>query len=91
MIYPRLREALDLRNRIFHYEPIYHWTLPSKAMSLKERHQRLCEVISWICPVQSVFLKGLDRFREVHDEGKERYFEKVQLAFWEDEEQAKEE
>ncbi len=62
-LYPRLKEQLDLRNRIFHHEPIYHWR------DLIEKYDRLCELLAWIEPDQLHFLRSLDRFREIHEAG----------------------
>ena len=86
IIYPRLREVLDLRNRIFHHEPIYHWTYVADSTSLIARHQRLCEVIAWMCCVQPLFLHGIDRFLEVHNRGFEPFIEAAEFAFLQDEE-----
>ena len=92
-VYPRLRAALDLRNRVFHNEPIYHWSeriVPGVAASLKARHTNLREVVSWMCPVQPTFLESLDRFEKVHDAGWEGLFDDVQMAFLVEEERARE-
>lgn len=86
IIYPRLREVLDLRNRIFHHEPIYHWTYVAGSTSLIARHRNLCEVIAWMCRVQPLFLQGIDRFLEVHNGGFEPFIETAEFAFLQDEE-----
>ena len=87
VIYPRLREALDLRNRVFHHEPIYHWTLGIGANTLVERYNRLREVITWMCEVQPFFLEAVDSFMAVHNEGRKPYIEAAEFAFLRDEEQ----
>jgi hypothetical protein len=81
IIYPRLRDILELRNRVFHHEPIYHWTLPNARPSLMERYEKMCEVIGWMCPVQRTFLGEMDRFIKVHDAGRQPYLEATELAF----------
>lgn len=92
-IYPRLREVVDLRNRIFHNEPIYHWSNKTPGQSavspsLLDRYQRLRETIGWMCDVQLLFLDPLDRFEKVHAEGWEAFLDEVQFAFLTDEEKA---
>lgn len=62
-LYPRLKEQHDLRNRIFHHEPIYHWK------DLAEKHARLYELLRWIEPDQLHFLQAIDRFESVHQAG----------------------
>ena len=85
VIYPRLSEILRLRNRVFHHEPIYHWTLATDGTSLKAHHTRLCEVVSWMCQVQPLFLKAVDRFTSVHDAGAKCYFDSAAFAIIQDE------
>ena len=90
-VYPKLRAILDLRNRIFHNEPIYHWSeriVPNVSPALKDRHRSLRETIGWMCAVQPVFLDSLDRFEKVHSAGWEALLEEVQFAFLTDEEHA---
>jgi hypothetical protein len=87
VIYPRLLEILNLRNRAFHHEPIYHWTYVSDNTSLFARHSRLWEVISWMCQVQPFFLQAIDRFVRVHNGGSKPYLDEVSFAFLQNEEQ----
>lgn len=84
IIYPRLREVLDLRNRVFHHEPIYHWTFVTGDTSLTERHRRLCEIISWMCCVQPFFLQPVDSFAAVHQAGTGPLLEAAEFAFLQD-------
>jgi len=86
IIYPRLREALDLRNRVFHHEPIYHWTFLADDTSLISRHRRLCELVSWMCCIQPFFLQSVDHFISVHQNGTKPYLEAAEFAFLQDEE-----
>lgn len=87
VIYPRLSEVLDLRNRVFHHEPIYHWTYHSGNTSLKAYHARLCEVVAWMCQTHPLFLDAVDRFVGVYDEGTQPYFDSASFAFLQDEDQ----
>ena len=87
IIYPRLLEILNLRNRVFHHEPIYHWTYVSDDRSLLAHHLRLYEVVSWMCQVQPFFLDAVDRFIQVHNEGTQPYFDAASFAFLQDEDQ----
>ncbi len=88
IVYPRLREVLDLRNRVFHHEPIYHWTYVADDTSLMARHRRLCEVVSWMCHVQPLFLQAADRFVKVHQHGTRTFLEASEFAFLQDEERS---
>ncbi len=89
VVYPRLREVLDLRNRVFHHEPIYHWTYVVDDTSLIARHRRLCEVVSWMCRVQPLFLQAMDRFVRVHQQGLQPFLEASEFAFLQDEERGR--
>ena len=62
-LHTRLHEILDLRNRVFHQEPIHHWR------DLADKHKRLQEVLGWIEPDQLAFLQALDRFETTHQAG----------------------
>lgn len=58
-ISPRIQKIRKLRNRVFHYEPIWHWK------DLSEQHDLLVEVIKWMSLDVRVLLDDLDRFHEV--------------------------
>jgi hypothetical protein len=73
VIYPRLREILDIRNRVSHHEPIYHWASFPGDKNLKQYYHRLIELLGWMCPVQSPILAAVDRFNEVYDDGPAAY------------------
>ena len=81
IVYPRLRDVLELRNRVFHHEPIYHWTFSNARPSLMERYKKMRDVIGWMCPIQQTFLGEIDRFEKVHDAGHRPYEEAAELAF----------
>jgi hypothetical protein len=51
----RLEKIRKLRNRIFHFEPVWYF-------NLKERHNEIIEVLSWIEPAMVEMLKPADRF-----------------------------
>lgn len=60
----RLNRFRHLRNRVFHYEPIWDWE------NLPQLHQDMLDTIGWMCPAtQTVSLK-MDRFPEVYRIGK---------------------
>lgn len=52
-----------LRNRVFHYEPIWHWA------DLKQQYSEVIEAIGWINPIGLELLSGIDRFGSVYDKG----------------------
>ena len=59
-IRPRLEQIKDLRNRISHYEPIWH-------LDMLKEHQLLQEALGWLSPPEVTdFVKGSDRFLAVH-------------------------
>jgi hypothetical protein len=81
LIYPRLHAMLDLRNRVFHHEPIYHWALPSRTESLSQRVESLIEVIGWIDDCQPQFLSEISRFRTIHDTGRQKLLDSAEFTF----------
>ena len=52
----------NLRNRVFHYEPIWHW------QDLKEQYQAILLAIHWIEP-KALVLCEFDRFLTVYHKG----------------------
>ena len=58
----RFNEVRNLRNRIFHHEPIWYWPLPDK-------HRRVLEAIGWIEPAMAELISTVDRFPDVYAEG----------------------
>lgn len=62
-----LRARLDgirrLRNRVFHFEPIW------KLSGLKQRHFDILETIGWINPAFRDMTERVDRFNQVFDDG----------------------
>lgn len=56
----RLRQ---LRNRVFHHEPIWHWR------DLPQRHQDALALLAWLNPSVATLASSLDRFPAVHQRG----------------------
>lgn len=63
----RLNKIRQLRNRIFHHEPIWHWR------DLRRQHAELLEAIYWINPAMMKFVKELDRFPVILEKGYDGY------------------
>ena len=66
-LYRRLNRIRRLRNRVFHYEPIWHWP------DLRERHRLILQTIAWISPAMLSLARLLDRFSDVYTGGIEPY------------------
>jgi hypothetical protein len=67
VFYARLDEIRDLRNRAFHYEPLWYW------QDLVERHSRGCDFLRWLSPEVAALVSKMDRFDEVFERGVESY------------------
>jgi len=52
-----------LRNRVFHYEPVWH------RRDLAQRHQDILAAIGWVSPVLAETAAPLDRFPAVYAPG----------------------
>ncbi len=59
----RFHNARNLRNRIFHHEPIW------ASKNLSRQHQNILEAIAWIEPAAKDFVMSIDRFPEVYKAG----------------------
>ena len=55
-----------LRNRVFHYEPIWHWK------DLSQQHDSITHLTSSLSPSAAKYLTILDQFKEVHVNGKSK-------------------
>ncbi|MGO8671795.1 MAG: Abi family protein, partial [Capsulimonadaceae bacterium] len=86
VIYARLNRILVLRNRVFHHEPVYHWTLSKDESSLLRYHDTIIEIMGWMSTSQPIALSAIDRFRAVHDNRHHAFLDCVDLAFLEAEE-----
>jgi len=67
----RLNRIRDLRNRIFHHEPIWHW------MDLGQKHGELLEAIYWINPSLRLSVDIIDNFPKVFQRGPAFYHERL--------------
>ena len=63
----RLDSIRRLRNRVFHFEPI--WKLPD----LRQQHFNILETIIWINPRFREMTELVDRFPQVFDDGPAAY------------------
>lgn len=59
----RFNKIRLLRNRIFHYEPIWHW------VDLKQQYEDLLEALHWIEPKTAELLSKNCRFLSVYQNG----------------------
>ena len=57
---PRLNRIRHLRNRVFHHEPIWHWS------NLAQQHAAALDLIGWFSPALRSTIEPGDRFRSVH-------------------------
>lgn len=64
-IFQRLRRTRHLRNRVFHYEPIWDWD------NLDGYHREILDLIRWINPDMAEMVGLADRFPEVYAQGPE--------------------
>ena len=55
--------VLDLRNRVFHYEPIWYWE------SLPKQHDEILETITWINPSMAGLVRLTDHFPDAYNFG----------------------
>ena len=65
----KLNDVRRLRNRVFHYEPVWSLTSPT----LRERHAEILEVTGWISPTLRATVELVDRFPDVHGQGRAAY------------------
>lgn len=66
---PRLERTRQLRNRIFHHEPIWNWSNPALA----PQHAEILETLHWLNPAIAETIGLLDRFPAVHRDGLQPY------------------
>ena len=66
-LHTQLEDIRLFRNRVFHYEPIWH--LPD----LPEQHRLILETIGWISPAMLEMTLLLDRFDSVYTRGSQPY------------------
>ena len=62
----RLVPIRNLRNRVFHHEPIWYW------QNLQDCHAEVLETIGWINPDMQIVAKTVDRFSDTYMHGLEK-------------------
>ena len=60
----RLNKIRLLRNRVYHYEPIWHY------YDLKQQHKEILKAIAWIEPATAELLKPVDHFPDCNTQEK---------------------
>lgn len=68
---PLLNRVRHLRNRVFHYEPVWHW------QNLHEQHALTLELLGWFSPELLAALRPNSRFDAVHGTGAQPFREQV--------------
>ena len=68
----RFHRVRQLRNRVFHHEPIWHWH------DLVQQHQHILEALAWIDPTVCTFAQCLDRFPQVYRQGQPPFEQLIQ-------------
>jgi hypothetical protein len=59
----QLNRIRNLRNRVFHYEPIWHWN------DLPQQHQNILNLLQWLSPTASQHIALFDHFQDMHQQG----------------------
>ena len=70
----RLEEVRTLRNRVFHHEPVWHYS------DLQRQHGLIIETIGWINSAMRRFVEMLDRFPETYAKGAAYYEQELVSA-----------
>ena len=68
----RMNGIRNLRNRVFHHEPVWHWS------DLVNHHDKILEGIHWINPPLKEYVEHLDRFRDIYRKGPVSYHDSLQ-------------
>jgi len=66
-VYDRIEKIRKLRNRVYHYEPIFHWK------DIDKQHDEILEMIGWLNQPMLEVAKMLDRFPVVYSRGTQDY------------------
>lgn len=61
----RFNKIRNLRNRVFHHEPIWYWR------DLQQQHQDILDVLGWVSPEMKELVIMIDRFDMVYEKGVE--------------------
>jgi len=64
-----------LRNRIFHYEPIWHWK------DLSDQYSSIINLTKGLSPSASKFLNTFDQFKEIYSNGRSQIEIKLKKEF----------
>ena len=62
----RFNKIRNLRNRVFHHEPIWYW------QDLAQQHQDMLEALSLIAPAMLELEMTVDRFDDTYYNGLEK-------------------
>ncbi len=68
----RMHQLRLLRNRVFHYEPIWHWR------NLPQQQAELRQTLQWFEPALLGLLRGPHSFEEIYSQGARAYEVDVQ-------------
>jgi len=67
----RFNRIRNLRNRVFHHEPIWYW------QDLAQQHVDILEAIAWIEPAMRDLACAIDRFPDVYQQGLQEIEQKL--------------
>jgi len=59
----RFNKIRNLRNRVFHHEPIWYW------QDLQQQHQNMVETLGWMAPAVTELVMTVDRFEDTYNNG----------------------
>ncbi len=71
LIAAKIDDIRNFRNRIFHYEPIYHQN------NLEEKHKEIFEILGWLNNDMKILNEMFDEFKNIEKE-RERIFNKLE-------------
>lgn len=70
LLYRRFADINALRNRVFHYEPVWdEVVIAQRTLNVADLHQGTLDAIGWISPALRDSVGFLDRFEAVHSDG----------------------
>jgi hypothetical protein len=67
----RLQRMRELRNRVFHHEPVWH------LRDLDARYDEMYETLGWMSPTTQDLVASLDRFKEILASGSKRHVDSI--------------
>lgn len=71
VISDRFTEIKDLRNRVFHHEPVWH------RQKLLQDHAHIHQALGWIHPALHQGIHVVDDFTDVHQHGRLRVYNRL--------------